>query len=70
MIVMHDLKGYSDQAALPYKHQTLMDDSVEVVDGNIVLKFKKFLVEKGENEISASQNSIYTFYDTVGEGHG
>ena len=47
MIVMHELKGYSDQAALPYKHQTLMDDSVEVVDGNIVLKFKKFLVEEG-----------------------
>ena len=44
-----------------------MDTSVEAVDGDIVLKFKKFLVEEGENEISASQKFIYAFDDTVGE---
>ena len=46
--------------------------SVEAVDGDIVLKFKKFPVEEGENEISVSgpQKFIYAFSDTVGEGHG
>ena len=44
MIVKYDLKGYSDQAELPEKQQTLMDSYVEAVDGDIVLKFKKFLV--------------------------
>ena len=46
--------------------------SVEAVDGDIVIKFKKFLVEEGENEISFSgpQNFIYTFSDNFGEGHG
>ena len=44
MIVKYDLKGYSDQAALPDKHHTLMDASVGDVDGDIVLKFKNFLV--------------------------
>ena len=45
-----------------------MDASVEAVDVDIVLKFKKFLVEEGGNEISFSgtQNSIYAFSDTVG----
>ena len=49
-----------------------MHASVEAVDGDIVLKFKKSLVEEGENEISVSgpQNFIYAFADTVGEGHG
>ena len=45
MIVKYDLKGYAYQAALPDKQQTIVDDSVEAVDGDIVLKFKKFLVE-------------------------
>ena len=44
IIVRYDLKGYSDQAALPDKHHTLMDASVGAVDGDIVLKFKNFLV--------------------------
>ena len=49
-----------------------MDASAEAVDGDILLKFKKFLVEEGENEISVSgpQNFIFVFVDTVGEGHG
>ena len=45
-----------------------MDASVEAVYGDIVLKFKKFPVEEGENEISVSQNFIYAFYYTVGKG--
>ena len=48
MIVKDDLKGYSDQAELPDKHQIIMDASIESVDGDIVLKFKKFLVEGGK----------------------
>ena len=40
MIVKYDLKGYSDQAALLEKQQTLIDASVESVDGDIALKFK------------------------------
>ena len=44
MIVKYDLKGYSDQAALPYEQHTIMDDYVEAVDGDIVIKFKKFLL--------------------------
>ena len=44
MLVKYDLKGYADQTALPYKQQILMDASIEAVDGEIVLKFKKFLV--------------------------
>ena len=47
-----------------------MDTSVEAVDGDIVLKYKKFLVKEGENGISVSQNFIYAFADTVGERHG
>ena len=47
-----------------------MDTSIEAVDCDIVLKFKKFLVEEEENEISVSgpQNFIYAFVDTVGGG--
>ena len=72
IIVKYDLNGYADQAALPEKHQTLTDASVEAVDGDIVLKFKKFLVEEGGNDIIVDglQNFIYAFADTVGEGHG
>ena len=51
MIVKYDLKGYADQAALLYDSQILMCASVEVVDGDIVLNFKRFLVEDGENNI-------------------
>ena len=51
MIVKYDLKGYAEQSALPDKYQTLMDASVESVDGDIVLKFKKFLVEERGNDI-------------------
>ena len=49
-----------------------MDDLVEDVYGDLVLKFKKFLVEEEENGIIVygTQNFIYEFYDTVGEGHG
>ena len=51
MIIWYDLKVYDDQLALPDKQQTLMDDSVDAIDGEIVLKFKKFLVEDEENDI-------------------
>ena len=48
-----------------------MDASVEAVDGDIVLKFKKFLVEEGVNEIivDGPQNFIYEFSDAFGEVH-
>ena len=46
-----------------------MDAYVEAIDGYIVIKFKKFLVEEGENEISFIQNIIYEFSDTDGEVH-
>ena len=72
MIVKYELKGYSDHAALMDKYQTLMDYYIEAVDGDIVIKFKKFLVEEGQNDIIADgpQNFNYSFSDTVGEGHG
>ena len=49
-----------------------MDASVEAVDGDIVLKFKKLLVEEGGKDMifDAPQNFIYIFSDTIGEGHG
>ena len=49
-----------------------MNAFVEAVDSDIVLKFKKFLVEEGENDMifDAPQNFIYVFSGTVGEGHG
>ena len=49
-----------------------MDNSVESVDGDIVIKFKKFLVEEEENYIivGGTQKFIYEFSDTVGEGYG
>ena len=48
-----------------------MDASIESLDGDILIKFKKLLVEEGYNEISVSgtHNSVYAFSDTVGEGH-
>ena len=46
-----------------------MDTSIEVEDGEKVLKFKNFLVEEVENEISVSQNFIYEFSVHVGEGY-
>ena len=48
-----------------------MNASVEAVDGYIVLKFRKFLVDEGDNGISISgtQNFIYVFSNTVGEGY-
>ena len=72
MIFKYDFKVYDDQAVLPDKQQTLMDASVEAVDGNIVLNFKKILVEEGGNDsiVDGPHNFIYTFSDTVGEGHG
>ena len=47
-----------------------MDASVEALYGEILLKFKKFVLEEGGNEISVSQNFIHAFSDTVGELHG
>ena len=47
-----------------------MDASIEAVDCDILLKFKKFLVEEGENEISVSQSLIYSLSDTFGEWNG
>ena len=49
MIFKSGLKGYSDQVALPYKHQKFMDASVEAIDDDIVLKFKNLLIEEGGN---------------------
>ena len=51
MIVKYELKGYADQAYLMEEQQTLKDASVEAVDGDIVLNFKKLLLEKGDNDI-------------------
>ena len=72
MIVNYGLKGYADQAALPYEHQALINYSVEAVDGDMVLKFKKFLVEDGENVIlvDGPQKFVYAFSDTVSEVYG
>ena len=72
MIIYYDLKGYTDQSALLYQHQIIVDASFDAVDGDIVLNFKKFLVEEGGNDIiiDGPQNFIYSFSDTVGEGHG
>ena len=49
-----------------------MDASLEAVYGEIVLKFKNFLLEEGGNEIIAGipQNFIYEFSNTVGLVHG
>ena len=49
-----------------------MDSYVEALYGDIVLKFKRLLVEEEDNEISVSgpQTFTYAFSDTVGEGHG
>ena len=44
MAVRYDLKVYAEKEVLPDKHQTLMDNSVEAVDSEIVLKFNKFLL--------------------------
>ena len=48
-----------------------MDASVEAVYGDIVLKFKKLLVEEGGNDMvfDAPQN-LSVFSGTVGEVHG
>ena len=72
MIVKYDLKGYSDKAALTEEQNTLMYVYIEAVDGGIVLKFNKFLLEEVENEIivDGPQKIIYVFSDTVGERHG
>ena len=45
MIIRYDLKVYDDQLALPDKQQTLMDDSVDAIYGDIVLKLNHFLVD-------------------------
>ena len=49
-----------------------MDDSVEALNSDIVLKFKKFLVEQVENDIIVygPQNLIYELFGTFGKGHG
>ena len=47
-----------------------MDSFVEAVDGDIILKFKNFLVEEGGIEIISIQNFIYEFSYTVGKGNG
>ena len=49
-----------------------MDAYSEAVDGDIVLKFKKFLVEEGGNYIifDGSHKFIYAFDETIGEGNG
>ena len=72
MIITYDLKGYADQAALPDEQQTLMDASVEAAYGDIVLKFKKFLVEDWGNYIivDSPHRFIYEFAYTFDEGHG
>ena len=49
-----------------------MDASVKAVDGDILIKFKKFLAEEGGNDMifDDPHNFIYVFSDTVREGHG
>ena len=49
-----------------------MDASVEDAYGDIVLQFKKLLVEEGGNDIivDGTHNLIYAFSDTVGETYG
>ena len=71
MIFKYNLEGYSDQPALPDEQHTLMDDSVEAVYGEILIKFKKLLVEEGENDIivDGTHNFIYELTDTVIEGN-
>ena len=71
MIVKYDLKGYADQAALKAEQQTLMNASIEDINLDIVLNFKKILVEEGGNEIivDSPQNFIYELAETVGGGH-
>ena len=51
IIVKYDLMGYSDQIALLDEQQTLVNASVEAVDGDIVIKLKNLLLEEGRNEI-------------------
>ena len=48
-----------------------MDASVESLDGDILLKFKQFLVEEGDNEtrVRGTRNVIYAFYYIAGEGN-
>ena len=72
MRVKYELKGYADQSVLTDEQQKLMDDYVETIDGYIVPKFNKLLVEEEENDIifDSPQNFIYVFDDNVGEGHG
>ena len=72
MRVKYELKGYADQSVLTDEQQKLMNDYVEAIDGYIVLKFNKLLVEEEENDIIVDipQNFIYEFDDNVGEGHG
>ena len=54
------------------EQRILMDDSVEALYGDIVLKFKNFLLEEGINDIivDGPQNFIYEFSGNTGEGHG
>ena len=72
MSVKYDLNGYTEKVTLPDEQQTFMDISVEAVDGDIVLEFKKLLVEEGGNDIISDgpQNLMYEFSYTVGEGLG
>ena len=72
MIVKYDRKGYADQSALTDKQQTITDDSIEAIYGDILLNFKKFLVGEEENAIIVDDtlNFIYAFSNTISEGHG
>ena len=57
-LVKYDLKGYTEQEALQDEYQTLMYASVQAVDGDIVLKFKKLLVEEGEKKLLSMAHGI------------
>ena len=72
MIVKYELKGCAKQADLMEEQQTIVDTSIETLYGDIVLNFKKLLVEEWGNDIivNGPQNFIYKFADTIGEGHG
>ena len=63
MIFKSGLNGYSDQVALPDKHQKFMDASVEAIDDDIVLKFKNLLIEEGGNDtiVDCLPTFIYEF---------
>ena len=63
--VKYKLNGYAEQAEMLDEQKTLMNDFVEAVYGDIVIKFKKSLVEEGRNGIIVD-GSWYTGRRSMG----